>query len=150
MHYIKLGLWIFILSVLYAQGVFGIFGVYPELLFLFSLIYSLWGKTFRERITVVIVSGIIMGAFSRYGFLFSVLLVLYSSLIFRGIFSGKLRKYMILAVFLVTVLYEGIAGFIFEGFLYIPFKEGLINCIFALLLYPLIKFSFEEKERYIF
>ena len=157
MHYIKLGLWIFVLSVLYAGGIFEILGFYPEFLLLFSMLYSLWSKTLKERISVTVISGIFMGALSGYGFLFSVLLVLYSSLIFFGLFSAKFRKYkgfMILTVFIITVLYEGIFGLFFEGLsyelLYIACFEAVINCIFVLPLYPLIKWSFEEKERYIF
>lgn len=153
MHYIKLGLWIFILSVLYAGGIFRFLGFYPEFLLLFSLIYSLWSKTFGERITVAVISGVFMGALSGYGFLFCVLLVLYSTLIFFRLFSGRLKRYkslMILAVFIITVLYQGILGVFYEGLFYIPISGAVINCVFTLILQPLIKRSFEEKERYIF
>lgn len=157
MHYIKLGLWIFVLSVLYASGIFEISVFYPELLFLFSVLYSIWAKSFKERITVTVISGIFMGALSGYGFLFSLLLVLYSSFIFFGIFSGRLKKYkplMILTVFIMTALYEIIFGLFFENtsyeLLYTSCFQAITNCVFVIILYPLIKRTFEKKERYIF
>ncbi len=144
MHYIKLGLWIFILSVLYADGIFEFFGFYPELLLLFSVLYSVWAKSFKERVTVSVVSGIFMAALGGGGFLFSLLLVLYATLIFSWLFSEKKRVIlMILVVFIMTVLYNGI-------FFKTAVFNALANSIFAFVLYPLIKRSFEEKERYIF
>ena len=157
MHYIKLGLWIFILTLLYAMGIFNVFGFYPELLFLFSCAYSPIAATFKERIGVLLVCGVLMSAFGGYGFVFSMLLVTYVSFLFGHIFKGKLLKYnifMIIAVMVITFVYDGVFGLLKNGFsadiLYPIFCASIVNGVFAGILNPLIKRTFKEKERYIF
>lgn len=154
MHYIKLGLWIFILSVIYSLGIFNQCGFYPEFLFLFSVLYSEFSKSFREKVTVSLVSGVCMGAFSGYGFPFSVLLILYTTIIFSLFLGKKLWKFKFILIFFVTAFYEYMFGVLFftpsYKLLYTLILEGLANAVFAFILYPLIKRSFEEKEHYIF
>ncbi len=157
MHYIKLSLWIFILTLLYAMGIFDIFGFYPELLLLFSCIYSPIAKSFKERVWVMLVCGVLMSSFGGGGFVVSMLFVSYTSLLFGLIFRGKLLKHniwMILAVMIITLVYDGFFGLLRNGFhaniLYSVFFAAAVNGVFAGVLNPLIKRTFKEKERYIF
>ena len=155
--YIKLGIWIFVLALLYAMGLFNIGGIYPELIFIFSLTYSVITKSFKERLFVSIICGIIMSALGGRGFIFSVLLIVYASL-FIGAMYEKKPKYariiLLLSILLITMIYEGVYGLIirasYDKIANIMIFASLSNLLFTAFLYPLIKKTFEEKERYIF
>ena len=156
MHYIKVSLWIFLLSLIYATGMFNIFGFYPELLFLFSCIYSPFAKSFTERVIISLVCGILMSGLGGFGFVFSMLLVVYTSLFAGFVFRGKLFNFfVVLPVILgMTFIYDFLFGVIVKGFsnevLYSVFFAVLVNGVFCSVLYPMIKKTFSEKERYIF
>ena len=157
MHYIKLSLWIFVLSVLYAMGIFNICGFYPELIFLFSCLYSPLAKTFKERIIVSLICGVLMSSFGGYGFVFSMLLTVYASLLFGLVFKGERIKYkslIVCAVLFMTAVYDGMFGVVMNGLSWQTFRtvcfDALINGAFGFIMYVLIKKTFEEKERYIF
>ena len=156
-HYIKLGLWIFILSVLYAAGASEFFGFCAKLPIIFSLVYGMFARTFKEKLTVSCICGVFVSALGGDSFVPAVLCVVYGTLIVSAMFSGKFLKYRYLSVVpvsLIIFLYEIILGTLALGVEFSVIKGSIISTVvslcFAVVLYPLIKNSFKLKERYIF
>ena len=156
-HYIKLGLWIFILSVLYASGASSLFGFCAKLPIVFSLIYGLFARTFKEKLTVSCVCGVFVSALGGDSFVIAVLCTVYGTLLISLMFSEKLLKYRYFSIVMITLivfLYEIILGTLATGFEFSVIKGSIIstalNLCFSLVLYPLIRNSFKTKERYIF
>ena len=157
MHYIKIGLWIFILSLFYATGVLDIFGTNPALLMIFALTYSSMAKTFAERITVALICGIFMSALGNANFALSVLFVLYFSLLAGVVFKAERIKYsyfVVLIIFFANLCFEGFSGLLTHGLsvevLFETIFCSVVNFGFSLILYPMIRYTFRKKERYIF
>lgn len=155
-NYIKIGLWIFILSVLYASGAVSVFGFTAKLPVLFAFLYVLYAKSIREKIVVSVICGVIFSAIGGTPFVPAVLCTVYSALLISAIFSSKFSKYVCLAPVLSGIIlflyelempttWEMLAEAIKQGL-----ASGIVNLCFAAVLYPIIKYCFEEKERYIF
>ncbi len=156
MSYIKNFLWVFLISILYASGAFSIGGIYPELLFIFCVCYSVVCEDFSKRISMSVVCGIIMSALGGRGLVFSMLVCTYSA-IGIGFLTSKFPKsvrVLAFAVFIITVIYEGIFYLFIPGFVQEPIKiilmAALYNFIIACIMKPLVKLSYGKKERYIF
>lgn len=156
-HYIKLGLWIFILSVLYAAGVTEFFGFCVKLPLIFTFVYGLCAKSFREKLTVSCICGVMLSALGGDLFVLSVLCAVYGTLIISAVFSGRLLKYSKFCSLLICIIifvYEMILGGLSLGFELSALKGSIIaalmNLFFTVILYPIIRRSFIVKERYIF
>lgn len=157
-NYIKIGLWIFILSVLYASGAVSIFGFTAKLPVMFAFLYGLYAKSIREKIVVSFICGVIFSALGGEPFVPAVLCTVYSALLISAVFSGDFSKYSYL-----TPVLSGIILFAYEFIVELSpawefylenikqsLENGAVNLCFAVVLYPIIKHCFEEKERYIF
>lgn len=157
MYYIKIALWIFILSIFYATGTFDFFSTAPSFLLIFALIFSVMAKKKKERIAVALICGTFISALANSNFIVTVLVLLYSSIAVGAVFEGELSKYsyfVVFFVFLINMCMETLLGFISEGISFEVFFEALfcsvVNFLFAVIIYPIVKKTFCKKERYIF
>lgn len=157
MYYIKIILWIFILSVFYATGIFDFFSTAPSFLLIFALIFSVVAKKIVDKIAVALICGTFVSAFGNVDFVITLLVVLYSTLIIGSVFNDEMSKYTFFVVFFVffaSLCLESLLGFSVNGVTVEVFLESLlcsvVNFGFAVILYPLIKKTFCKKERYIF
>lgn len=157
MYYIKIVLWIFILSVFYATGTFDFFSTAPSFLLIFALIFSVVAKKLADKITVALICGAFISAFGNVDFVITLLVVFYATLIIGNVFNDDMSKYayfVVFFVFFVSMCLETLIGFSIEGITVEVFLEALfcsvVNFAYAVILYPLIKKTFCKKERYIF
>lgn len=157
MYYIKIGLWIFILSIFYATGALDIFSTNPSFLLIFALTFSIMAKKFSDRITVALICGVLVSAFANSNFVLTVLLSVYGAIFVGSVFSDELAKYgycVVIIIFFINMISEMLLGFAAEGLKIEVFFESLfyavVNFGFSLIMYPMIKRTFCKKERYIF
>lgn len=147
MRYIKTAVWILILSVLFASGIFSAEGIYPELLLIFSLIFCLFCESFSEKIVIFIVCGLLSNSLGGGGFVFSILFFLYSGLLFDIMFNGRVKRiFCPFAFFCIAFVYDFVNNMQISTALYF----ALFNAILFLILYPLLKKTYVKKKRYIF
>ena len=152
MQYIKTAVWILILSVLYADGIFSLSGVYPGLLFVFSLTFCLFCESLKKKTAVLLICGLLSNALGGRTFVFSILSFVYAGLLFDVIFTGKTKRFLSpLAFFIITLICEMAFCLIYKNVqIKTALISALINSVFFIMMYPLIKRTYVKKERYIF
>ncbi|MBP3360990.1 MAG: hypothetical protein J6N52_09070 [Clostridia bacterium] len=159
MKYIKAAVWIFVLSLVYASGILRIFNISAELLMIFCGIFAFLSESFRASAVVSIICAVLMSGLGGRGFAFCVLSCVYFALL--CLWVRPTRKPMLK----FTVVGGGYA-FIFEAAFYLLFCRSemdpaaalrsvicpsfVYNTLLCMILYPAVRKSFEEKERYIF
>ena len=159
MKYIKTGVWILVLSLLYAGGLLVFNGLSAELLYVFSGLYAYKFRDIRSSVAVALVCGILMSGLGGRGFAFSLLSCVYFSAFCLVIPKIKYEYVVIiLCVLLGMVIFEGLFYMLFcmdylpalPALLTIVLPASLYNTVIGICIFGLMKKIYSVKEKFIF
>lgn len=160
MKYIKAALWIFALALVYASGILRFFNISAELLMIFCGVFAfLSEKNLRASVTVSVICAVLMSGLGGRGFAFCILSCVYFALLCLWVKPTRKPALKFTAV-------GGIYALFFEAAFYLLFCRGemdiesalksviipsfVYNTLLCMVLFPAVRKSFREKERYIF
>lgn len=159
MKYIKILLWLFLTTVVYASGVMSICSVSPELLLILTGVFAFYFESIKTSVPFTFVCAVFMAALGGRNFAFCMLACMYFSFVCLYIKKGRHKKVRFcLLTFLYSLIYESAFYVVFcinemavnEAFLRVIIPAAVYSVPIALVIYWLFEKSFRIKERFIF